>query len=454
MAMEVDEPICPDVASLVAMVDRPNPFDYDPAEMLPRQLRAADQRFKQRVGQIKLLNNRAETGGIEQVTKTADLVPLLFAHTAYKSYPESWLFEGKWDRMSKWLGTVCVGDFTPIEEPVSGLDEWLAALEEQGHFVGCSSGTTGKCSLMNATWGDIVFGGKTALASVRNSGVEASQDRIMIGLGQVARTARNTETGKPMMAAFIKPGSVPFMPDVPAITVGKIMDMVLLRRKMADGTAQASDIERFERESAQRQKDSESAVAQVVEATIARRHEKLHFGGMYPSIFSIANVIRERGFTKADFQQNTAFIAGGLKRANLPDDFREVIADTLNISNERIVMAYSMQELNTSMPRCSAGRYHMPPWLMLLLLDESGEKLLEPVPEGEQEGRAAFFDISLEARWGGVISGDKVRATWAPCACGNRSPSIGQDIQRYADLESGDKIACSGTIDAYVRGGD
>src|ERR1019366_3604051 len=103
-------------------------------------------------------------------------------------------------------------------------------------------------------------------------------------------------------------------------------------------------------------------------------------------------------------------------------------------------------------PRCSAGRYHMAPWVVLLLLDESGENLIEPCFDGEVEGRAAFFDMSMDGRWGGVISGDKIRATWGRCDCGRASPSVADDIQRYADLASGDKIACSGTIDAYVRG--
>jgi hypothetical protein len=31
-------------------------------------------------------------------------------------------------------------------------------------------------------------------------------------------------------------------------------------------------------------------------------------------------------------------------------------------------------------------------------------------------------------------------------------PIGAEDIQRYADMASGDKIACAGTIDAYVRG--
>ena len=137
---------------LVGLVDAENPFDYDFAEMLPRQLEAIDERFQDRVQKIKLLQNRAETGGIRDVRRMADVAPLLFAHTAYKSYPESWLVEQKWDRMGRWLDTVSTNRVQPMDAgDVKGLDDWLVRLESQGHYVSCSSGTTGKCAMMNAT---------------------------------------------------------------------------------------------------------------------------------------------------------------------------------------------------------------------------------------------------------------------------------------------------------------
>ncbi|MFT4027569.1 MAG: hypothetical protein QM676_12315, partial [Novosphingobium sp.] len=77
---------------------------------------------------------------------------------------------------------------------------------------------------------------------------------------------------------------------------------------------------------------------------------------------------------------------------------------------------------------------------------------LLPVGEGKVEGRAAFFDLSMDGRWGGVISGDKIEIDYTPCACGARSPSISDTIARYADLSGDDKIGCAGTVDAYVRG--
>jgi hypothetical protein len=111
-----------------------------------------------------------------------------------------------------------------------------------------------------------------------------------------------------------------------------------------------------------------------------------------------------------------------------------------------------MQELGTAMPRCQkGGRYHIPAWLVCLPLDKEGNELL-PHGDGESEGRAAFFDLSLDGRWGGVISGDKIAVDFSPCKCGAHTPSIRDNVVRYSDLTGDDKIACSGTVDAYVRG--
>jgi hypothetical protein len=51
-----------------------------------------------------------------------------------------------------------------------------------------------------------------------------------------------------------------------------------------------------------------------------------------------------------------------------------------------------------------------------------------------------------------VITGDRISIDFGPCRCGAQSPSIRDDIVRYADIEGDDKIGCAGTIDAYVRG--
>lgn len=110
-----------------------------------------------------------------------------------------------------------------------------------------------------------------------------------------------------------------------------------------------------------------------------------------------------------------------------------------------------MQELNVRLPKCAEGRYHVPPDLTLFVLDRDGEAFA-PVSDGQVEGRAAFFDQTVDGRWGGTMSGDRIRADLGGCPCGRPGPTVFDEITRYSDLPDGDEITCAGTMDAYVRG--
>lgn len=439
---------------LTSMVDVKECYDVPAPELLPLQLEAANDLFQDRLGRIRLLQNRADEAGITEVKTREDLVPLLFAHTAYKSYPEGWLVEQKWDRLGRWLGTISSNPVENVDlQDVSDIDDWLGRLERVGHFLCCSSGTTGKSAMMNSSQADLEWNRREATRSFSwGSGSLPGDARRMYGLAPIATAPRNLTIRDALIDGFTSPDHEPFLYPVPPITIGQITSMVTLRKAMADGDARPADMARFEATAAARQQIMEQAVTISAEALVAGRNEKMLLSGMFASLHPIAVAVREMGFCGSDFHpENTIYIGGGLKGANLPPDYFEYIVETFNLAPERVFQMYGMQEINAAMPRCSAKRYHVPPWLMLLLLDESGENLL-PASAGEVEGRAAFFDLSLDGRWNGVISGDKIVADYNPCACGNRSPSIRDNISRYSDLPGGDKISCSGTTDAYVRG--
>jgi hypothetical protein len=443
------------VKALTDLVDAPDRYDIPHETLLPLQLKAADELLQDRVKRIKLLRNRAESGGVTRIGNAADLVPLLFAHTAYKSYPEGWLSEQRWDRLNRWLETVSVNPVAGVDlDGVADIDGWLGRLEAAGHFVSCSSGTTGKCAMLDAAEQDLAWSHREVIASVCwGAGIPADKSRVLIGTGAVAHSPRNISTRNALIDGFARPGEDPFAPDIPPITIGQITGMVALRKAMADGTARPAEISGFEQTSANRQALVEASYGDVAQALVEQRGERLFILGMWSTLHRIAQEVRALGYGAADFgADNAIYIGGGLKGAVLTADYREYVFETFNLRPEHVFEMYGMQEINSSMPRCGAGRYHVPPWVMLLLLDESGEHLIEPTPGTEQEGRAAFFDIALEGRWNGVISGDRIHADYGPCACGHGGPSIRGDIARYSDLPGGDKISCSGTIDAYVRG--
>jgi hypothetical protein len=443
------------VRRLTGLVEAANRYDIPADELRETQIAAINERFHERKGQIKLVAHRAAEAGISEVRGLDQVVQLLLPHTAYKSYPESWLAQKRWDRLSKWLDTVSTYR-VPVDKvsAAAEVDDWIDALGKNGCFVSCSSGTTGKSAMLIASQKDMDWCKTEAVAAYSwGSGVKPARDRRIFGMAPVAHVARNLATGEAYTAALQDPKSERFQYPVPPITVGTLTQMVVLRKSIADGTAKPADIAAYEEISAARQKAVDAAVGIAACAVVEARRGILHVTGLWAGLYNVAKAVRDLGFSAKDFRpENSIYVGGGLKRAKLPDDYREFVYETFNIQPERNYQNYSMQELHSGMPRCHAGnRYHVPPWVVPLILDKSGDALL-PLTKHEYEGRAAFFDLSLDGRWGGVISGDRISIDFGPCACGNKGASIRDDIVRYADLEGDDKIGCAGTVDAYVRG--
>lgn len=442
------------VARLVKLVGADDCFDIDPIDLLPVQLEAANERLAAQAQRIPLLANRAESGGIEDIAQPADLVPLLFAHTTYKTYAEGWLNDGRWDRMGRWLATVSTRDVEGLDTAgVETLDDWLKELETVGHYLSCSSGTTGKPAMLSCTEGDIALSARINIeALLWATGLTRGEDRKFLGLGPQFAAPREDAIRQAMVDCFSSRYPPYQFGDGEPITVGSMVDMITLRRKLADGTARPNEIAEFERVAAQRGADMEAAAKKAVDAVIEARDVPLLATGMFATLYQIAEGIRAKGHGGDDFDPNNAMmVAGGLKGAALPENYREYVLETFNVTEERLYHAYSMREINATFPLCHHGRYHVSPWVIMLPLDSTGEHLLD-VDAEEIEARAAFFDASIEGRWGGVISGDRVSVSFGKCGCGHQGPTIGREITRYSDLPGGDKITCAGSIDAYVRG--
>jgi hypothetical protein len=442
-------------AALMRKVRDDDRFDYDPVALEAVQIAALDERFQERKDRIKLLGMRAREAGTTHIGALADIVPLLFPHMAYKSYPETFLIEQRWDRLTRWLTAVSP---YPIDIDTTGIidiDDWIARLEACGHYVSASSGTTGKSAMLIASDEDMGWSQIDTVGVFSwGSGVVPGQDRLVVGTAPVASVPKNRKIAEAQRAAFANPAWDSWAYPVPPITVGALTSQVVMRKKIAEGSARPGEIAAFEQTSRERAEAVASAIPKTAEFLIANRAKKLLVAGLWSGLFAVAKAVRDRGYSAKDFDQDNAiYVGGGLKRAQLPPDYKQFVHETFNIPATRDFQNYSMQELNSGMPKCREGnRYHIPPWIVPLVLDKSGDALIEHDHSGEIEGRGAFFDLSLDGRWGGVISGDRIAVDYRPCACGNRGPSIRDDIARYADLEGDDKIGCAGTVDAYVRG--
>src|SRR5690606_2606954 len=121
------------------------------------------------------------------------------------------------------------------------------------------------------------------------------------------------------------------------------------------------------------------------------------------------------GVFAADSFINTG---GGAKGLEQPPGWRE---DILRFTGaRRLHELYGMTEVLASHFMCEHGNYHLAPTAVPYLLDPETS---QPLPrEGRVTGRAAFFDLGADSRWGGFITGDEITIDWStPCGCGRPS---------------------------------
>lgn len=433
------------VEQLVSMVDSEDPYAMCPGELEPLWVDAINRRFQECRPRIKLLDQLAERAGIDAVRSLDDVVPLLFAHTAYKSYPESFIDNGRWDRMNLWLSTLSKHPMPEIDTSgVVDADDWVRVLHENGQYVFSTSGTSGKNSFLNQSAFDVEFSNKALLPSF----IEPNSRPIFI-LGPSKAPNRASATFNHLAETLGKPGDVHYLIDG-EMRVTDLSAMARMRRKVVDGTATPTEIAEFESSMAARQEVGQSLLSGMIDKILEYRDQPSVLVGMSPQIYQIVEAARERGLDSGCFHPGTVVLTGGgSKGINVPPDYIQQIVDFMALDLERFIQGYGMQEVSAGGKMNGWTRYEYPAWNIPLVLDDTGERLLSP-REGQVTGRMAVFDVAIDGRWGGIISGDQVTMDYGS---GPRDIPAVTSIARYSDLADGDdKLTCSGTMDSFVRG--
>lgn len=426
-------------------------YDRTVADVTAQQLAAARELFALRVQQVPLLRRRAEEAGISEISDLGDLVPLLFPHSSYKSYPQSLVDRGQWRRLSQWLRSLSVDDPTEVDvDGVNGVDEWLDRLWSGGHEVMATSGTSGKCSFLNRSRADRdtqrrylgpVMGGFV--------GLRPAADRPVFQLFPPSGPNNGVLASQINAELWGRPGEAYFLGDEP-LRVSEVSRAAAIRQRMRTGEARPDEIAAFEQETEAKAQRMRAQLDELIERILERRREPMFLSGQWAQHWLIVQRARELGVGDGEFHADTLVAAGGgTKGLSLPEDHEAQI--NRFYGEVRRPKNYGMTEMLLLFPRCEAHRYHQPAGVISLPLDGSGERLLPR--EGVVEGRFGFLDLSIEGRWGGVISGDRVRMDFSErCACGRRGPTILEPITRFAPPGQDDHIGCAGTIDAYLRG--
>lgn len=442
------------VDRLIAFSQESDPFKYGPREIGSLQMQALRERFIQRRQQIRVLDQRAKDLGISEIHSLEDMVPLLFSHQTYKSYPESFVRDNKWSQMNRWLDTLSAVRVSNIDvSDITSTDAWVARLSEHGHHVLLSSGTSGKASFLQRTEWDRNFIPKDIVKNIRlMQEVPEGQLCPAVLLGP----QHGTHIFVPIMQNFAKefgrPDATYWLSEL-ALTESDIKRQAELRRKTADGSATPGEIQELENHARERQEHMRSHMEKLAQALYQHRDKPVFIAGFWLPLFMLMEEARRQGMDDGMLHPGSfVFNGGGTKGAKLPPDYLEQVTRFLGLDRSRYFKIYGMSEMSQGFPGCKEGRYHCTPWNIPMILNKEGDKLLNP-EEGVVEGRMAFFDVAVQGRWGGIISGDKVEVDFSPCPCGRHSPSV-KSIVRYSDLSGGDddKLSCAGTMSSYVRG--
>jgi hypothetical protein len=411
-------------------------------------------RFRQHVEQIPMVARLAEKQQISVIDDIDDVVPLLFEHTIYKSYPPTLLARQRFDALTGWLDKLTSVDLTGLDvSDCDSIDSWMETLATARHVdLAHSSGTAGTMSFL--PW--------------------SHRDRHLQGIcRRVGETQRFGEPPTDVQLnapyhyiRFVNRGREDHMVDV--LTQGlsghhhvvdptpHSADLLWLasQLKLAAVRGDASRVEVPDNLLARRPElrqtmdgaDERRArgIARVRQLTGAR----IFWHTLPFDIYTLAAEHLARGEHWSFDECSVLNIAGGAKGNALPENWEAVVREFVGLPPK---FGYGMTELTSVARRCEAGRYHLQPWIVPFVLDVDTSELLPR--SGVQLGRAAFFDLVPESHWGGVISGDEIELDYdSPCDCGATSVHISSRIERISEKRGGDdKITCAASPKAHAE---
>jgi hypothetical protein len=418
------------------------------------QLEGLAVRFEQHVNSVPMVAKLAARQKITHLEDFGDVVPLLFEHTMYKSYPLALLERRQFGRLTDWLARLTSVDLSVAD--VSGcvsIDSWLDVLAAETDLdVSHTSGTSGTMSFFPWSKRDL----EAKFRSHRVSDLQvfgepptsSALEEPYHYIGSPSRNRRN------------------YMADV--MTLGEddhshlratrrpSADLLWLgaRLRMAAARGDSSRVEVPESLLARRdelelmQSSARDHDQAWVEEIAALQGERIVWLSFPHDLYSIALPRVEAGERWSFSSGSVVLMMGGTKGHALPSDWMDTVEGFLDA---RIAQGYGMTELSGLQLMCASGRYHLRPWVIPYVLDPTTSELLPR--RGVQTGRFAFVDLLSESHWGGLMTGDEVEVDFdTPCSCGASTQHIGPQIARLSDKRGGDdKITCAATPQAYAE---
>lgn len=432
------------------------------AEVDQLQLAGLKRRFAELRERIPVLKKLADAEGVEAIERLDDVVPLLFEHTMFKSYPPSLLEKNNFAAINKWLGKLVTPELAEKIAAVDvsackGLDDWFETMDREiPELCLChTSGTSGTLSFLPCATREFEKASEVRRLYVWNmNGPDTPNPQMHTAYPYYRNGYLSHLRGTNALCRAVLPDMSHFHPAYPSTLSSDVLHLgAKLRAAHAKGTLDrmvvAPELLAKKKAFDQQQAEMPQHLAAFFDDIANRlRGKRVFIGGTWNLLHNMAKAGLERGLEGVFHPDSYISTTGGAKGVVQPEGWREEVMRFIGV--KELHESYAMSEVvSGSHMRCPEGNFHFAHTAIPFLLDPETS---QPLPrEGRQTGRAAFFDLGAEIHWGGFITGDEITVEWdQPCACGRPSRYVAGAIQRYSEKNGGDdKITCAATEQSH-----
>lgn len=403
------------------------------------QLDALRTRFAAMRDAIPPLKALADAARLSEIDRVEDAAPVFFPHSFYKSFPQQWIYEGRYQALTEWLSRLTVGDLSPLAgRSFDTIDGWMDAIEAESDVdITHSSGTTGALSLYPRGKADIArqhaifrMGIAEWVDPIDMAGKEKSDFAVIwpsyaggrSGILKGAAVWRETVAANPAMFYPLIPTHLSSDWQIYMLQV----DTARERRRPPPEPNEYVQTKIEEAAMFHRTHDDRTRfLLETIRYGLASTKCVLIGGPL--NIFRLASEGLALGMEPGLAPGSIVRSIGGLKGFPEPENMETAI---LRFTGSKRIggAGYGMTEILSAFNACSQGVFHIPPWVVPIILDPASGT---PLPrKGRQKGRAAFMDLVPQTYWGGVVSADIVELSWDACPCGRTTPHVLPHISR------------------------
>lgn len=375
----------------------------------------------------------AEEMGGARAVEVGFLVDNLLLQGFFKSYDPAWLATADFPALTRWLGEVSCLRPQGAAGAARDLGAWRTALREDGVYLSVSSGTSGRLSFVPRD--------RATLQALVTNGAAHTDESWRVGTDGRLREFDCLVAGPRGEGVGILDAAVGL--SRAAARSHFLFDRVVDPGRL--GSESSSLLDGAEGGDAPAAECYRRA-ADFVRASAAADRLLLVFGVPF-QVLRLCQGLAATGNAGLRATPGSLLVTGGGwksfagQRLSRPA-LAAAVEAALGIDAAHAIDAYSTSEINCTLRTCRMGRYHVPPLLEPVVLDEG----LFGTVGGRGRGLLAFLDPFALSYPGYVITGDVATLGRDPCPCGLHGAFLEGEIQRAPGTEI---RGCGGALASF-----